>query len=447
MAAVSATAPRAFAVWWKDLERWSPGSARRDTWRWPPSAIKKLADALERRNERVDKTTFELRPEHFVSLRFTGEVEQRALHGKEEFKGTLYFARAGDLVYSKIDARNGAFGIIPESIPVATVTSEFPVYRIKEAVALSEYIQLVFRSEHFKKRINTMVSGASGRKRVQPDELEQVEIPLPSLAEQKAIVAYWRKVQNPVEQALLDLGAASAELDAALHSVTNFHSLETPMLVLRWQDFGQWDVKNSRAAAFHIANPSFIPLAHYAEDATEMVKPWLEPEKEWPVYGVNNKEGVFFSHFQKGAEFNAPYKRIRKNWFFHNPTRSSVGSLGIVPDVPDDAITSPEYQVWRLRLGSEWTPEFVAALVRTTWFVKLIQVHRVGAVKQRLYVENLLSMPMPVVSSAIRHKAGKQRQAALKKLAEAQQSAKTANAEIEALILGTQSLNDADGAG
>ena len=73
MAAVSATAPRAFAVWWKDLERWSPGSARRDTWRWPPSAIKKLADALERRNERVDKTTFELRPEHFVSLRFTGD--------------------------------------------------------------------------------------------------------------------------------------------------------------------------------------------------------------------------------------------------------------------------------------------------------------------------------------------------------------------------------------
>ena len=431
---------RAFSVWWKDVDRWSVGSLRTASWQWPPAVIKKLSVALERRCERVEKTKFALCPQHFISLRFTGEIEQRELHGKEDFKGALFFAHAGDIVYSKIDARNGAIGIVPETIPVATVTSEFPVYRIRKDVALPEFIQLVFQTEHFKKIINSMVSGASGRKRVQPEELEQVRIPLPPLSDQAHIIGRWRKAQEPVEQARSALKAVFDKLDTALYADTDFGALEAPRLTLQWKDFAQWDVKSARVAAFKLSNPSFVPLSQFAEEATEVVKPWLKPEKEWPVYGVNNKEGVFFSHFQKGAEFNSPYKRIRKDWFFHNPTRSSVGSLGIVPKVPDDAITSPEYQVWRMRSSSEWTPGFMAALVRTTWFVKLIQVHRVGAVKQRLYVENLLSMPMPVVPSSIRETVATECLVALQKLVDAKQSIDSAKIEIEALILGTRSL-------
>jgi len=101
--ATNTIAPRAFAVWWKDLHRWGVKSFQFSQWRWPPPAIKKLATALERRFEIVDKTSFELRPEHFLSLRFTGEVEPRDLHGKSEFKGSLFFAHAGDIIYSKID--------------------------------------------------------------------------------------------------------------------------------------------------------------------------------------------------------------------------------------------------------------------------------------------------------------------------------------------------------
>jgi type I restriction enzyme, S subunit len=146
MTQASTGACRAFAVWWKDLDRWSVASQRGSSWQWPPAAIKTLASALERRYEPVDKDTFELKPEHFLSLRFTGEIEPRDLHGKVDFKGALFFAHAGDIIYSKIDVRNGAIGIIPPQVPVATVTSEFPVYRIKKNIALSEYIQLVFRT-------------------------------------------------------------------------------------------------------------------------------------------------------------------------------------------------------------------------------------------------------------------------------------------------------------
>ncbi len=166
--------------------------------------------------------------------------------------------------------------------------------------------------------------------------------------------------------------------------------------VLSWHDLRRWDLKSARAAAFRAAHSSFRPMGDFIEEATEIVHPSKEPSHSWPVFGVSNKGGVALSHFQLGETFNSAYKRIRTDWFFHNPTRANVGSLGRVPDVPDDAITSPEYQVWRIRQGL--LPEFVEILIHLPFFLDLIDYHRVGAVKERLFVANLCEIPIPVLS-------------------------------------------------
>ena len=360
------------------------------------------------------------------------------MRGKTEFKGRLFFAHAGDVVYSKIDVRNGAIGIVPDSMPLVAFSSEYPIYSVDSVEAASDYVKLLFRTNAFQSRINGLVSGASGRKRVEPVTLEKLAVPLPSKPEQEAIIAGWSLAQAVVAKAQRLIDKPKQRLNEWLFSITNAEPFERRSLELRWEDLASWDVKSSRAAAFRLANPTFKPLSTYAEEATELVKPRLEPEKDWPVYGVNNKEGVFFSHHQKGAEFNAAYKRIRKGWFFHNPTRSSVGSLGIVPEVPADAITSPEYQVWRVRAGL--LPGFVAVLVATEYFIKLIQFHRVGAVKQRLYVENLLAMPIPKVPEKLQREIAEERAAALTALGKARADARQAATEVEALILGTKKL-------
>ena len=123
---------------------------------------------------------------------------------------------------------------------------------------------------------------------------------------------------------------------------------------------------------------------------------------------------------------------------FHNPTRSSVGSLGIVPEVPENAITSPEYQVWRIKQGL--IPGYVATLIGTPFFISLIQFHRVGAVKQRLYVENLLEIRIPIISEEEQKEVAKARKKALTQIAQAWAGAKVLNAEIEAMILGTKQV-------
>ncbi|MFP4053735.1 MAG: hypothetical protein ACLFV7_07725 [Phycisphaerae bacterium] len=170
-------------------------------------------------------------------------------------------------------------------------------------------------------------------------------------------------------------------------------------IALLWGDMPRWDFKTARASLFRKRYPTFRPLGDFADEATELVRPSEDPDREWPVYGVNNETGVFLNQNQKGSEFNSPYKRIRKDWFFHNPTRANVGSLGRVPDVPQDAITSPEYQVWRTREGL--LPAYAEVLLQMPFFRDQIECHRVGGVKERLFVQNLLEIPIPPLDERV----------------------------------------------
>jgi len=185
-------------------------------------------------------------------------------------------------------------------------------------------------------------------------------------------------------------------------------------------------------------------MGEFIEEATDLCRPADEPDKDWPVYGVNNKEGVFLNSHQKDATFNAPYKRIGKDWFFHNPTRCNVGSLGIVPNVPADAITSPEYQVWRLKadIPEPMLPGYVACLIQTPFFLDLVQFNRVGAVKQRMYTENLMQVRIPYLPVEEQQRCASAREKALTALASARQRLAAAREEVEAMILGVRPVKD-----
>jgi type I restriction enzyme S subunit len=112
---------------------------------------------------------------------------------------------------------------------------------------------------------------------------------------------------------------------------------------------------------------------------------------------VNNRDGVFLNEFRLGVEFNQNQKHIEKDWFFHNPTRANVGSIGRVLEVEANAITSPEYQVWKLLPDSKFSADFMEIVIRTPMFLDQVKIHRVGAVKERLYVDNLREILVPII--------------------------------------------------
>lgn len=125
-----------------------------------------MASILRRRNEAALEM---LTPESMVTLltiRFDGSIEPREPVRIKDIKGRLFRIYPGDVVFSKIDVRNGAIGLAPDDIECMCVTSEFPVYSVDFQKTDSGYVKLLFRTVAFKKLLNSMISGASGRKRV-----------------------------------------------------------------------------------------------------------------------------------------------------------------------------------------------------------------------------------------------------------------------------------------
>jgi len=122
--------PRAFAIEFKDLATWSVAAQFVAEWNWPQEVIKPLGRILKRRSEAALET---LSPETMVTLltiRFDGSIEPREQIQIKGIKGRLFRVYPGDVIFSKIDVRNGAIGLARDDIDCMCVTSEFPVYSV-----------------------------------------------------------------------------------------------------------------------------------------------------------------------------------------------------------------------------------------------------------------------------------------------------------------------------
>jgi restriction endonuclease S subunit len=405
--------------------------------------MRPISSVFKRRKQRVDKsnTNFsELMP---ITIHFDGSIEPRNVSDDYDYVMDLFYDKPGDIVVSKIDLKNGAVAIIPDGWNNAVVTNHFMVYQPNLDVINPQYFLQIIQANFFKNYLWRNKVGAEGRKEVKIDFLESVHIPAPQISVQNKICNYWNEgkgrldAQFEARKRLLN----SLESDL-LKATTNFEGVgHSKAFSTTYSGAKQWDVKAGRAAAFIAANKGFVRLGDFTEECTETVRPWETPDAEWPVYGVNNKEGVFLNSLQRGADFNAPYKRIEKDWFFHNPTRANVGSFGIVPEVPVDAITSPEYQVWRLKGG--FLPAFVSLIIRTDYFLSLVAFNRMGGVKQRMYYANLADIRLPMVLLEEQQRIADEYTAIQAELLLAKADLELRKGDIEKMILGTMKIEGA----
>jgi type I restriction enzyme M protein len=160
---------------------------------------------------------------------FTG-VRDRPI--SEVLTGYTYF-RDGDVLLAKITPcfENGKAGIARNlRNGIGFGSSEFYVFRCGEKV-IPEYLYYLITQPTFREEGEKNMSGTGGQQRVTREFLENHEIPLPPLEEQRRIVAEIEGYQQVIDGARQILAAhqptAFAELEAtvaALGSVCTIHN-------------------------------------------------------------------------------------------------------------------------------------------------------------------------------------------------------------------------------
>jgi type I restriction enzyme S subunit len=203
--------------------------------------MRPLRDVLRERRETLSLNDG-LADWQAITVKFSGEVIPR--ERDRAFKGAMFAAYSGDLVFSKIDARNGAVGLIPASIPKVVVTSEYPVLIPDPATLRPAYLHHLMRAEHFKADLQRKASGTSGRKRVTPEGFLGLVVPVPALADQEVLVsAYSSAIDQAARleqeaKAIEDAGVRAFE--TALGVVAPPPLPVQPVFVARFRDIERW---------------------------------------------------------------------------------------------------------------------------------------------------------------------------------------------------------------
>ena len=91
-------------------------------------------------------------------------------------------------ILSKIDARNGAMGIVPESLQGAIVTQDFLAYDIDATKVNPQYLVLVSTTKQFIDYCQSCSSGTTNRQRVDESAFLNIRIPVPPISEQNKLV-------------------------------------------------------------------------------------------------------------------------------------------------------------------------------------------------------------------------------------------------------------------
>lgn len=111
--------------------------------------------------------------------------------------------KGGQFIISKIDGKSAAFGIVDSSLEGAIVTPDFLVYDIDTTQILPEYLELVLTNDAILNQFSNSSSGTTGRRRLSQKVFENTLIALPSIDEQRNLLAEIleiRKTQKSLEE-------------------------------------------------------------------------------------------------------------------------------------------------------------------------------------------------------------------------------------------------------
>lgn len=227
----------------------------------------------------------------------------------------------GQFVVSKIDARHGAFGIVPPELDEAVVSNDFPVFDVRSDRALTEYIAWVSRTDWFVALCRRASEGSTNRVRLREGRFLAQAVPLPPVSEQRRIVARLNAAAAWVKRASSLIDEVDTDLLQAARNII-WQAGEAPSA---WKSCG----------SFLRQRPLDVRV---------------EADTDYAFAGVYSfGRGIFRSDVKSGSTFSYPaLTRLRADDFTYPKLMAWEGALGVVPTDCDGLVVSPEFPVFEI---------------------------------------------------------------------------------------------------
>lgn len=167
---------------------------------------------------------------------------------------------------------------------------------------------------------------------------------------------------------------------------------------IRFCEMTNWSVKTNLSSQIN-SKYKIVTLGKYIKEEKDKIKPFLEPNEDFKILGVNNKIGLFDNEIKKGKEINQAYKKVENGYLAYNPYRINVGSIGLKTQKQEFNLISPAYVVFSC--SKILLPEYLYMLFKTNIFNNIIKESTRGSVRQILAYDILetLKIPLPDIET------------------------------------------------
>ena len=124
----------------------------------------------------------------------------------------------GQFLLSKIDARNGAFGVVPEKLDGGVITGNFWTFDVDYSIVNPHYLTLLTTTDAFIQFCEQASNGTTNRHYLQEPLFLNIKVPVPSLEEQNELVKTYNDIMFFIK--MEEMKAIDADLKATV-SVRN----------------------------------------------------------------------------------------------------------------------------------------------------------------------------------------------------------------------------------
>lgn len=252
---------------------------------WP---IVKLVDVIKHRKEFIviDDAKEYLRCR--VQLHAQGVVLRDCLPGALIKTKQQQVCKAGEFLVAEIDAKVGGYGIVPQELDGAIVSSHYFLFEIDERLLHRQFLDYFVRTPSFFQQVQAQ--GSTNYAAIRPSHVLNYQIPLPPLSEQHRIVAKIGKLAAQIHEAHTLRQQAADQADGLHLSVLHQHFVVESSL---WIPMPMDEAIEINDKQVDPTLPEYAQLPHVSGDNMESKTCRLLPWRTAEVDGVKSNNYLF----------------------------------------------------------------------------------------------------------------------------------------------------------
>ena len=335
--------------------------------------------------------------------------------GKDIGTKKQFVVKEGQFIVSKIDARNGAFGVVPPEANNAIITGNFWTFDVNTNIIIPQYLALLTATQEFMFFAEKASNGTTNRHYLQEPLFLSQQIPLPSLEEQNKIIAAYNatiaqadnlsqqavKINDKIETYLKEkLGIEQNNTSSRKNTIGKF------MWLVHLKDITRWDVYNSQDNTYN-GTYDYLLLRDLLISSPKYGAGYKAEKKQRDVRYIRitdiNEDGSLNDDFASVAKYDNQYL-LKQNDFLIARTGNTVGKTFLYDESLGKAIYAGyliKFELDTSKVNPQYLLAYTKSSVYKTWIKNNMRISAQPNINSKQYEESPIILPPLAVQNEI----------------------------------------------